>query len=351
MISGNDTLRAVLVGCGGISGAWFNPLKDMPQVKLVGLVDLVEESAHKRAVEFGLPDAVISTDLEMTLSQLQPDIVFNCTVPAAHYATTLTALQHGCHILGEKPLADSMESAREMVAAAVTSGKIFAVMQNRRYLEPVRRIRQFVEGDSLGQLTTVNCDFYLGPHFGGFRDQMAHVLLMDMAIHTFDQARFMTHLDPVSVFCKEWNPPGSWYAQDASAVAIFTMVDPKTGEEVIFTYRGSWCAEGLPTSWESEWRVVCVNGTLQWDGAGEMIAETALHTGEFMSAKEIVAIPPYTTDDLFQGHASCIREFVESLQIGAIPNTICTDNIKSLSMVFAAIESAETGKVIKIGNS
>ena len=67
-----------------------------------------------------------------------------------------------------------------------------------------------------------------------------------MAIHTFDMARFISGADPVAVYCKEWNPSGSWYDHDASAIAIFEM----TGG-IVYTYRGSWCAEGLNTTWES----------------------------------------------------------------------------------------------------
>ena len=80
-----------------------------------------------------------------------------------------------------------------------------------------------MQSGAVGPLTTVNCDFYIGAHFGGFRDRMEHVLLLDMAIHTFDQARFIMGADPVSVYCNEWNPAGSWYDHDASAIAIFEM--------------------------------------------------------------------------------------------------------------------------------
>jgi predicted dehydrogenase len=343
MATGNDTLKAVLVGCGGISGAWFKPLNCMPEIELLGLVDLFEDNARKRAAEFGLTDALIGSDLERMLHATQPDIVFDCTIPGAHHSTTLTALRHGCHVLGEKPLADTIDHAREMVAAAQESGKLYAVMQNRRYMEPVRRIRQFIASGAIGPLTTVNCDFYLGPHFGGFRDQMEHVLLLDMAIHTFDQARFMGGLDPVSVFCKEWNPVGSWYAHGASAAAIFEM-----SEGAVYNYRGSWCAEGLQTSWEAEWRFIGTRGTLKWDGHQGFAAEIGTPTGEFFSRREEIPIPPYTADERFHGHTSCIQEFVECVRTGSTPNTICTDNIKSLSMVFAAIESAEKGNVIRI---
>ena len=90
---------------------------------------------------------------------------------------------------------------------------------------------------------------------------MPHVLLLDMAIHSFDAARLFTGADPVSVYCQEWNPAGSWYDQDASAIALFEMSDG-----LVYTYRGSWCANGFPTKWECDWRFIGQNGTAIWDG-------------------------------------------------------------------------------------
>jgi len=55
---------------------------------------------------------------------------------------TLTALAHGCHVLSEKPLADSLASAQEMVAAAQQANKLFAVIQNRRFHAGIRRLRR-----------------------------------------------------------------------------------------------------------------------------------------------------------------------------------------------------------------
>ena len=50
-------------------------------------------------------------------------------------------------------------------------------------------------------------------------------LLVDMAIHTFDAARYVTGADPVSVQCAEFNPPWSWYRGSASAIAEFEFED------------------------------------------------------------------------------------------------------------------------------
>ena len=118
------TLRVVLVGCGGMSNAWLRIANELPDLQVVGLVDIREEAAWERAEKFGLTQEFIGTDLAKALDATEPDIVFDCTVPEAHCAVTLEALGHGCHVLGEKPLADSMANARKMVAAAQEAGRI-----------------------------------------------------------------------------------------------------------------------------------------------------------------------------------------------------------------------------------
>ena len=338
-----ENIKVVLVGCGGMSRRWLQIAKGIQNLEIVGLVDIKEEVARKRAREIELQDALISEDLKDMLVRTSPDVVFDCTVPEAHVHVTLEALEHGCHVLGEKPMADSMENARKSLAAAAEAGKIYAVIQNRRYDPRIRRLRSFLGSGKIGPITTVDCDFYIGAHFGGFRDHMKHVLLLDMAIHTLDAARFITGADPVSVYCKEWNPSGSWYDHDASAVAIFEM----TGG-IVYTYRGSWCAEGLNTTWESDWRIVGEKGSVKWDGGNNFQAQVVAETGGFFSRWQDVEVPPHDPKGKVGGHEGLIREFVQCVQTGGTPETICRDNIKSLAMVFGAIESAELGKPVDI---
>jgi predicted dehydrogenase len=338
-----EPLRAVLVGCGAMSEAWLQAAAAAPDLAIVGLVDLRADAAERRATQFALHDARTGDDLGRVLGQTGAEIVFDCTVPEAHAPTTLTALAHGCHVLGEKPMADSMEHARRVVAAAEEAGRLYAVIQNRRYMPGIRRLRRLVASGRLGPLTTITSDFFIGAHFGGFRDAMRHVLLLDMAIHTFDAARLISGADPVSVYCKEWNPAGSWYAHGASALAIFELSDGS-----VYSYRGSWCAEGLPTSWDADWRIVGAKGSARWDGETTIAAEVVTATGGFRSETAPVETPPLDPDDGVGGHAGIIAEFVRCVRTGARPETICTDNIKSLAMVFGAIESAEQGRPVKI---
>jgi predicted dehydrogenase len=315
----------------------------MPDLKVVGLVDRLEDNARKRAVEYNLESVVIGTDLGSVLNSTQPDIVFDCTVPEAHADVAVQALRKGCHVLGEKPLADSMANARRIVKAAGKAGRVHAVIQNRRFDANVRTVRKLVESGRLGVLTTLNSDFYIGAHFGGFRAHMAHVLLLDMAIHTFDVARYVGECDPVSVYCKEWNPPGSWYARDASAVAVFTM-----SNGLVYTYRGSWCAEGLNTAWEGAWHGIGTAGSFRWDGANDLKAQRVRSGGAFYSTVEDVEADRVVEPSRIGGHAGQISDFVTCLRNGVSPETVCTDNIKSLAMVMSAIRSAETGKTIQV---
>jgi predicted dehydrogenase len=338
-----EKIQAVLAGCGGISRAWLKGIQDLEGVQVVGMVDIVEDVARERSEEFGLTDALIGSDLDAVLQKTKPDVVFDCAIPAAHLEVTLTALKHGCHVLGEKPLADSMQNARTMVDAAEAAGKLFAVIQNRRYHPSLRRLTRFVHSGAIGGITTIDSDFYIGAHFGGFRDRMEHVLLLDMAIHTFDAARLISGADPVSVFCKEWNPPGSWYDHDASAVAIFELSDG-----IVYTYRGSWCAEGVNTSWESSWRVIGQKGSVTWDGDEGFQAQAVAKSGGFWSELDDLAVPALDPADRIGSHAGQIADFIDCVRRGRQPETAAADNIKSLAMVFGAVESAEKGKPVDI---
>lgn len=338
-------LKAVLVGCGGICNAWLNPIKKFTDVEITGLVDLKKSNAERIKEQNELHSAEISASLGDLLKKQQPDIVFDCTIPEAHVHVTLEALKHGCHVLGEKPMADTMSNARKMVKAAEKANKLYAVIQNRRYLDNIITFRQLVHSGKLGDLHTLNADFYLGPHFGGFREEMDHVLLLDMAIHTFDQARFITDASPVSVYCHDWNPKGSWFKHGASAQAIFEMSDG-----LVFNYRGSWCAEGMNTSWECDWRAQGSGGSALWDGADSIQAEAKSKVesqGSFMSKIRKLSTP-VKKKIKNPGHSGVIREFLDCVKNGKTPQTVCQDNIKSLAMVHAAIESAEAGRKINI---
>ena len=338
--------RVVLVGCGSITKAWLNACQQhfAKRIELVGFVDINPDAARVRAAEYA-PQAWTGASLAEALVTLKPDVVFNCTIPDAHLATSTAALEAGAHVLTEKPLAANLASALSLRTTAASTGRTLSVVQNYRCIRGARTVRQALANGVIGRLHTVNADFFLAPRFGGFRDAMKHVLLLDMGIHTFDASRFFSGTNPRSVYCHEFNPTGSWYAHGASAQAIFEMSDG-----IVVNYRGSWCAQGLQTNWNSSWRFIGDRGTLLWDGAETIKAErvTAWDGKGFHQPVEAVDVPLLPDEPAKTGHAGMIGEFLDALDAGTIPSTVVTDNIQSFAMVENAIKSAESGQRISI---
>ncbi len=335
--------RVVLVGCGGISNAWLGSESVQNRVDIIGLVDIRPEAAQAQAQKYGYANAVTGADLDSVLRETRPDVVFDCSVPESHCPVTLAALKHGCHVMGEKPMSDTMPNARRMAAAAQKAGRTYAVMQNRRYYPGIRALRRFLDRGAIGNLVAVHSDFFIGAHFGGFRDVMDHVLLLDMTIHSFDQARFITGRNAERVYCHEWTPGHSWYRHGPSASAIFEM-----GDGLVYTYQGSWCAEGCPTTWECSWRIIGEKGTILWDGGDTFHCEVVSGREGFIRPVRQKKVPLTCPKTLAHGHSSAIGHFLDSIQADGVPETDCTDNIHSLAMVHAAIKSADTNRRVPV---
>jgi predicted dehydrogenase len=172
---------------------------------------------------------------------------------------------------------------------------------------------------------------------------MDHILLTDMAIHPFDTARYLTGANAESVYCEEWNPKGSWWQHGASAHAIFQMTDG-----IRCTFRGSWCAEGLRTPWDSVWRISGTKGTICWDGLDDIRGEYVKKAEGFFYECEGFVPTEEPDPKETRGHFSVMYQFLRNITDGIPAETRSADNIHSLAMVLGAIESATEGRRIKI---
>jgi len=333
-------LKALLVGAGGMGRTWAKTLREYDEVETAGWMDIRGGAAGEAIEQLQLAGVRPFDDLGKALAETRPDFVVDVTIPEAHQGVTLAALTAGIPVLGEKPMADSMAAAREMVAASERAGKLYMVSQSRRYDGRVLAFGEAIRKYA-GNIGILASDFFLGPHFGGFREKMPSPLLLDMAIHTFDNARQISGRDPVAVYCREFNPAWSWFGGDAGATAMFEM----TGG-LQYIYNGSWCAQGLNTSWQGQWRAYGASGAASWDGDHDPVAERVTGSDGFIHPTEKMTVNADT--NIPGGIAGALREFVGALRSGQTPQGECHDNIKSLAMVFGAIESAATGQRVKI---
>lgn len=324
-------LRLVQVGAGGMGQAWLDTIAANPDVQLVGLVDLNTDAAQAALESRGLQDVVVGTSVSEVAAATGAHAVVNVTVPVAHHPVNVEAMFAGLPVLCEKPAAPTVAQALSLAASAEVSGQLLMISQSRRYFNSLAQLKA-VAG-KLGDIGVITTEFFKAPHFGGFREEMDHVLLLDMAIHPFDAVRHLTGQEPVSVYCEEFNPSWSWFQADAAATAIFEFAGG-----LRYVYSGSWCADGKETSWNGSWRVNGARGTALWDGDNAPTVEGA--AGAALDIPAALEAPEQI--------AGSLAEFVAAVHTGKVPNGEIHSNVHSLAMVEAAVQSAETGQRVRI---
>ncbi|WNR44383.1 Gfo/Idh/MocA family protein [Paenibacillus roseipurpureus] len=336
------TYKIVQAGCGHMANTWITYALEREDTEIVAFVDLYEAAAAKMNETYGLSVPWFAS-VEEAIRQTGANMVFDATIPSAHLAVATAALEGGCHLMSEKPMAASMEAAEQLAQLAGTKPELhYSIMQNRRYLKDIRALRELVASGVIGKPGFVTADFFIGAHFGGFRDAMESPLILDMAIHTFDQARFIIGANPVSVYCHEFNPEGSWYEGNAAAVCIFEF-----DNGAVFTYNGSWCSEGLRTTWEAEWRVAGSQGTASWrDGAPYAEVVAPGQEANFLLDYDRIEAP-YTWHGR-EGHHGCLDEMFLAIEEERSAETSYMDNIYSTAMVFGAIQSAKEQRKVML---
>ena len=112
-------MRIGILGCGHVSDQYFVGLARHGHLSVVACADLDRERAARKAAEHGVPR---SCSPEALLADPEIDLVVNLTPPQAHAGASRAAIAAGKHVWSEKPLAATLEEAREVVAAAAAAG-------------------------------------------------------------------------------------------------------------------------------------------------------------------------------------------------------------------------------------
>jgi predicted dehydrogenase len=146
-------LRVAVVGCGRIGTHGhlpaFGAAARAGLCTLVGVCDL----DPSRAAAAGRAAAVPAFDsLAALLDAVRPDVVSIATLPSSHCALTLEALDAGCHVLCEKPVAMDAAEAGRMVAGAARAGRLLSVCFEYRYWDEAVYLRRRLAAGDLGRI-------------------------------------------------------------------------------------------------------------------------------------------------------------------------------------------------------
>lgn len=339
-------MRVIQVGIGGMGNAWLGAVQRSPQVEFAGFVEIDADIARAQAEAYNLDKSRIFASLPEALEQMEADALINVTPPQFHREVTVRALEAGLPVLQEKPLAGALEDARAIAAAADETGILCSVAQNYRYRPLTQTVKRALDSGELGAVAAVAVEFYKGPHFGGFREEMAHPLIVDMSIHHFDLMRFFLGAEARTIQASSWNPPWSWFAGDASASAQIGF-----GTGVRVTYSGSWCSQALETSWNADWRFECERGVLL-ARADRVTLQRLLRVGEGDGALVNEHAQPEEIplmEMAREGQDYLLQEFYEAVNQGGRTATTAQDNIHTMELVFGVVRACDGGRPVSLG--
>lgn len=145
-----DQVNIGLIGAGGISGAHFKAYAQLPDVKILGVADIIPERARAAAEKWGADRWF--TDYHELLEMPGLDAVDICTYNQAHRAPAVDALRAGKHVFVEKPLSARLEDSIAMVRAARETGKILQTGFWPRFGHEQQTARRIVQEGTLGEV-------------------------------------------------------------------------------------------------------------------------------------------------------------------------------------------------------
>jgi predicted dehydrogenase len=327
--------RVAVIGLGPIGMLHVRLYHEDDMADLVGVCDLQRERADAAAARFGVPAFY---DVDEMLRALAPDI---CSVATGgyeygsdHHLPAMMALEAGCHVLCEKPIANEIWQAQEMVARAREKGLCLGVDLNHRFTPAARLAKQWVDEGRLGHLLFINMAMWImNP-----RESSPYFQLKALHPHTIDVMRYFCG-DIEAVQCFATKAPG----RTIWSTAHFNM---RFKNGVVGGLTGSYDIErGHPME---RCEVAGTGGRFVLD---DMWHELTLYPAGNLQ-KTVYTDPAFggfgDFDDTFRER---LHTFVAQVDAGVSPEEIDgsgADGLAAQMVLAAAIESLETETVVHI---
>ncbi len=321
------------MGLGQMGKIWLDVLLSNPLVNVIALVDINIDSAKQAATSHNLSESIVFETLTQALeAKLNPQVVVDITPPFIRSKIVTEALEYGLNVLSEKPMGMTKDDLDTICEIADKNNSLYMISQNYRWSSGATAIREIVKSGKLGRILKIDINFSGNESFKDFRANLENPLLIDMAIHHFDLIRYFTGSNCKSVLCKEFNPEGSTFKQNAAA---FASIEMEQGEMVV--YNGNWASQNTITYYSGYWLIQGEFGLLTWDGGYRIVTLIDNNIS-------IIDIEKEKEDKL----ATSLSHFINAIETSTAPETTYKDNIHTMNMVLAAIKSSKNDSKINI---
>ena len=328
-------LRVAVIGMGPIGNRHADCYRADSLAQLVGVCDIRQDRADVASARLNVPAFI---DAAKMMAALKPDV---CSITTGgyeygsdHFAPTMQALEAGCHVLGEKPIANDIAQAEQMVAAARAKRRCYGINLNHRFTPAARVAKKWMNEGRLGHQLFINMAMWIQNPV----ESSPYFQIKALHPHTVD---IMRH------FCG-----------DIEAVQCFATKAPgrKIWSTAHFSFRfKNGVVGGLTGSYDIErghpmerCEVAGTGGRFVID---DMWREATLYPSGNLE-KTVYTNPVFggfrDFEDTFRDRLHC---FLEQVTAGIAPEQIDgsgADGLAAQRVLQAAIESLESGTVVKL---
>ncbi len=152
IIDTSKKVKVGIIGTGRIAEIHMRNYIKMPDVEIVAGADIVPGKAKKFFEKFGIADAKCYNSHKELIDAGGIDAVSVCTYNATHAECTIYSLEHGVHVLLEKPMCVTLDEAVEICRAEKKSGKVLSIGFQPRFNENMKMIKSIVQSGVLGDI-------------------------------------------------------------------------------------------------------------------------------------------------------------------------------------------------------
>jgi predicted dehydrogenase len=327
-------MKVGIVGV-GFMGATHAAAWAETEARVAGFVAETTGEAHPLADQYG---AKVYPDLPSLLDNV--DVIDLCTPTHLHYEMVLQAAAAGKHIICEKPLALTVEQARDMLRVCRSAGVRLLVAHVVRFFPEYALAKAAVEGGKIGKPGVVRLSrgSYRPkkPVGNWFLDEAkSGGILMDLMIHDFDYARWIAG-EVESVFAKKVTT-GQPNASIDYGLAILRHMGGALSHVA-----GAWAYP--PPTFRTHLEIAGAAGLIEFDSDDSapirnLIQKPAGDSPDVGLPSSPVSESPYTTQ---------IKEFYQALSTGAPARVAAEDGLAAVQIAEAAIQSAATGQPVRL---
>lgn len=325
-----------LVGCGGIT-SWHLTAYRKAGYKVVVLCDVERKRARQRRDEF-YPRADVTDDFQQVLARDDVEVIDIATHPLERRPLIEAALKARKHVLSQKPFVTDLEVGERLADLADQQGVKLAVNQNARWAPHFSYIRAAIRAGLLGQVNNVHCDVHWDHTWakGTPFEEIRHLILFDFAIHWFDLlCAFMEGTEASLVYATTARTATQRLAPPLMAQAAVEY----SSSQATLLFDGHMPFGGLDRTF-----VAGSQGTISCSGP-----DNDRQNLEFTTAGGVVR--PRLVGHWFpDGFHGTMGELLCAIEENREPTHSARNNLRSLSLCFAAVASAEQGRPVVPGS-